>query len=203
MDFLAIHAAIALTTGFAAFVPVAFAIGYALIAIPILSLIVGTKTAIAIGLFFNVFTGAQFWFHRQYVSWPDAIAILPVSLAATLVGLFFFYHVHEAALSGVLAAYLIVFVVRARCKINAPSRLSFCPSAALRKGLHTSVCGPFRAWRTNKNPARSDAFILHRALRHWLRPSRALGEGEAPGKPPIMAPVIARVRPEKCEAVFR
>ncbi len=112
MDFLAIHAAIALTTGFAAFVSVAFAIGYALIAIPILSLLVGTKTAIAIGLFFNVFTGAQFWFHRQYVSWPDAIAILPVSLAATLVGLFFFFHVHEAGLSGVLAVYLIVFVVR-------------------------------------------------------------------------------------------
>ena len=138
MDFLAIHAAIALTTGFAAFVSVAFAIGYALIAIPILSLVVGTKAAIAIGLFFNVFTGAQFWFHRQYVSWPDAIAILPVSLAATLVGLFFFYHVHEAGLSGVLAVYLIVFVVR-----------------------------------------------------RWLRPSRALGEGEARGKPPIMAPVIA------------
>ena len=78
MDFLAIHAAIALTTGFAAFVSVAFAIGYALIAIPILSLVVGAKAAIAIGLFFNVFTGAQFWFHRQYVSWPDAIAILAV-----------------------------------------------------------------------------------------------------------------------------
>ena len=73
MDFLAIHAAIALTTGFAAFVSVAFAIGYALIAI--MSLAVGAKAAIAIGLFFNVFTGAQFWFHRQYVSWPDAIAI--------------------------------------------------------------------------------------------------------------------------------
>ena len=138
MELRAFHAATALTTGFAAFVSVAFAIGYALIAIPILSLVVGTKAAIAIGLFFNVFTGAQFWFHRQYVSWRYAIAILPVSLAATLVGLFFFYHVQEAGLSGVLAVYLIVFVVR-----------------------------------------------------RWLRPSRALGEGEARGKPPIMAPVIA------------
>ncbi len=59
MSFTLIHAVIALTTGFAAFVPVAFAIGYALIALPVLSLLVGTKTAIAIGLFFNVFTGAQ------------------------------------------------------------------------------------------------------------------------------------------------
>lgn len=79
MDFLAIHAAIALTTGFAAFESVAVAIGYALIAIPILSLVVGTKAAIANGLCFNGFTGAQFWFHRRYVSCPDAIAILPVS----------------------------------------------------------------------------------------------------------------------------
>jgi site-specific DNA recombinase len=39
--------------------------------------------------------------------------------------------------------------LRARCEINAPSGLSFCPSAAL---------------RTNKNPAPSNAFILHRAL---------------------------------------
>ena len=112
MDFLAIHAAIALTTGFAAFVSVAFAIGYAPIAMPILSFAVGAKAAIAIGSFFNVFTGVQFLFHRQYVSWPDAIAILPVSLLAMLVGLFLFYHVHEAGLSGVLAVYLIVFVVR-------------------------------------------------------------------------------------------
>jgi uncharacterized membrane protein YfcA len=73
MSFTLIHAAIALTTGFAAFVPVAFGIGYALIALPVLSLLVGTKTAIAIGLFFNVFTGAQFWFQRRCVSWPDAI----------------------------------------------------------------------------------------------------------------------------------
>lgn len=110
MTFTPIHAAIALTTGFAAFVSVAFAIGYALIAIPILSLLVGTKAAIAIRLFFNVFTGAQFWFHRQYISWPDALAILPVSLLATLAGLFFFFHVREAGLSGLLALYLIVFV---------------------------------------------------------------------------------------------
>ncbi len=99
-----------MTTGFAAFVSVAFAVGYALVAIPILSLLAGTKTAIAIGLFFNLFTGAQFWFQRRYVSWPDAIAILPVSLLATLVGLFFFFHVQEAGLSGLLAVYLIVFV---------------------------------------------------------------------------------------------
>ncbi len=110
MSFTLIHAAIALTTGFAAFVSVAFAIGYALIAVPILSLLIGTKTAIAIGLFFNVFTGAQFWFQRKYVSWPDAIAILPASLLATLVGLFFFFHVHESGLSSLLALYLIVFV---------------------------------------------------------------------------------------------
>lgn len=110
MSFTLIHAAIALTTGIAAFVPVAFAIGFALIALPILSLLVGTKTAIAIGLFFNVFTGAQFWFQRGCVSWPDAIAILPVSLLATLVGLYFFFHVHEAGLSSLLAVYLIVFV---------------------------------------------------------------------------------------------
>ena len=109
MSFTLIHAAIALTTGFAAFVSVAFAIGYALIALPILSLLVGTKTAIAIGLFFNVFTGAQFWFQRRRVSWPEAIAILPASLLATLVGLYFFFHVHEAGLSSLLALYLIVF----------------------------------------------------------------------------------------------
>lgn len=110
MSFTLIHVAVALTTGFAAFVSVAFAIGYALIAIPILSLLIGTKTAIAIGLFFNVFTGAQFWFQRSYVSWPDAIAILPASLLATLVGLFLFFHVHETWLSSLLALYLIVFV---------------------------------------------------------------------------------------------
>ncbi len=110
MSFTLIHVAAALTTGFAAFVSVAFAIGYALIAIPILSLLVGTKTAIALALFFNVFTGAQFWFERKYVSWPDAIAILPVSLLATLAGLYFFFHVHESGLSSLVALYLIVFV---------------------------------------------------------------------------------------------
>ncbi|MGB8867908.1 MAG: sulfite exporter TauE/SafE family protein [Rhodomicrobium sp.] len=110
MDFTLLHAAIALTTGLAAFVSVAFAIGYALIAVPILSLLIGTKSAIAIGLFFNVFTGAQFWFQRKYISWPDAIAILPASLLATLAGLFLFFHMHEAGLSSLLAGYLIVFV---------------------------------------------------------------------------------------------
>jgi uncharacterized protein len=111
MTFTLVHAGIALTTGVAAFVSVAFAIGYALIAIPLISLLVGTKTAVAIGLFFNVFTSAQFWFQRRHISWPEAIAILPASLLATLAGLFFFFHVHEAWLSGLLAAYLIVFVV--------------------------------------------------------------------------------------------
>ena len=33
-----------------------------------------------------------------------------MSLLATLVGLFFFFHVQEAGLSGLLAVYLIVFV---------------------------------------------------------------------------------------------
>jgi uncharacterized protein len=112
MTFTLVHAAIALTTGFAAFVSVAFAIGNALVSVPVISLFAGTKMAVAIGLFFNVFAGAQFWFYRQHVSWPDAIAILPVSLLATLAGLFLFFHVNEAALSGVLAVYLIVFVVR-------------------------------------------------------------------------------------------
>ena len=54
--------------------------------------------------------------------------------------------------------------VRARGEINASPGLSLCPSAALRKGLHTSVCAPSRALRTNKNPAPSDAFISPRAL---------------------------------------
>jgi uncharacterized membrane protein YfcA len=110
MSFTLVHAAIALTTGFAAFVSVAFAFGYALIAVPVLSLLIGTKAAVAIGLFFNVFTGVQFWFQRHDVSWPDAIAILPVSLLATVAGLFLFFYVDEAWLSGVLAVYLIVFV---------------------------------------------------------------------------------------------
>jgi len=138
MSFTLIHAAIALTTGFAAFVSVAFAIGYALIAIPILSLLIGTKTAIAIALFFNVFSGAQFWFERKYVSWPDAIAVLPVSLFATLVGLFFFFHVHETGLSSLVAIYLIVFVAG-----------------------------------------------------HWVRRGGAAESPDAPGKPPVMAPIFA------------
>jgi hypothetical protein len=57
-----------------------------------------------------------------------------------------------------LAAMLLVGAagpigIRVRREINAPPCLSFRPSAALRKGLHTPVCAPFRAWRTNKNPA--------------------------------------------------
>jgi uncharacterized protein len=112
MTFTLVHAAIALTTGVAAFVSVAFAIGNALISVPVIGLFAGTKMAVAVGLFFNVFTGAQFWFYRRHVSWPDAIAILPVSLLATLGGLFLFFHANEAGLSGVLAIYLVVFVVR-------------------------------------------------------------------------------------------
>src|SRR3974377_1407316 len=112
MTFTLIHAAIALTTGLSAFVSVAFAIGYALVAIPVLSLLVGTKNAIAIGFFFNLFTGAQFWFHGECISWADVRAILPASLLATFAGLFLFFHVQEAGLSGVLAGYLVVFVVR-------------------------------------------------------------------------------------------
>ena len=112
MTFTLVHAAIALTTGFAAFVSVAFAIGNALISVPVISLFAGTKMAVAVGLFFNVFTGAQFWFYRHKVSWPDAMAILPVSLLATLAGLFLFFRVNEAGLSAALALYLVVFVVR-------------------------------------------------------------------------------------------
>ncbi len=149
MSFTLIHAAIALTTGFAAFVSVAFAIGYALIAVPILSLLIGTKTAIAIGLFFNVFTGAQFWFQRKYVSWPDAIAILPASLLATLVGLFLFFHVHETGLSSLLALYLIVFVgahwlrpSTPRCEQEAPEKPVMAPFlAGLLSGLFQGMLG--------------------------------------------------------------
>jgi uncharacterized protein len=148
MTFTLVHAAIALTTGFAAFVSVAFAIGNALISVPVISLFAGTKMAVAVGLFFNVFTGAQFWFYRHKVSWPDAMAILPVSLLATLAGLFLFFRVNDAALSAALAAYLVVFVVRqwlrpAEPEPEAPAKPSLLApvAAATLSGLFQGMLG--------------------------------------------------------------
>jgi hypothetical protein len=38
-----------------------------------------------------------------------------------------------------------------------PFRLSFRPPAALRKGLHSTLCAPLRALQANENPAQSSA----------------------------------------------
>lgn len=92
-------------------VHVAVGFGGGLLALPILSLLIGVKNSITLILIFQTLTGLQiFWLHRQ-VPFAKLRLFIPGAALGVMVGVYFLSRLPERPLEMLVGIYLLLYVI--------------------------------------------------------------------------------------------
>ncbi len=130
-----ITVAVIAITCLAFFVQAAFAFGGPLIAVPLLSLLIGTKDAVLITTVFSILSNVLIFKLWPYISWKKVFWVLPSLIGGLLAGLALFSFLNETILLFALTLYIFLYVANDYLKLQ--------PVAALNRVIPTKFQSVF------------------------------------------------------------
>jgi uncharacterized membrane protein YfcA len=130
---------IAATIAFSFFIQSTFGFGGGLIAIPLLTLLVGAKAAVTIVMIFQFLMGVQLFRLHKHISRGILVRLMPGLVLGLAAGLLIFSSVGEKYISTLLAAYIGLYALGEFLNVRVMTRVgSFVPVRA-----KSSVAGFF------------------------------------------------------------